>query len=705
VPTVYFSVDSELLRELGERLVGKPYIALAELVKNGYDADAFKVEITLDSIKKRILVTDNGHGMDEKEFKNFWMRVGSTHKEKQRYSRNLHRLMTGSKGVGRLSVQFLAKNLTLRTTSENDLNKSLVAKVIWEKAVSAGELTQAAVEYEIEESKTGFKKGTTIELTELKHKWTIEEVEGLASELWWLQPPFRVPPDATVDLKNVFEIKFISPFPAYEKAFNEGMDAILGIWEARIVGKNTKGKINFSIEFAGEEPIPFDWFIENCILEDGTWEIRIYNLRNRQPHKIKVDQARDYFKTFGGVHVYDGGFHLPYYGDPRNDWLRIELDHSHRLTLSELLPKELQVSKGLMFLPTNARIFGEVKVNTSEERDLNISITRDRLQESNAFRDLRKMLRYCLDLYAMQDKKRHLEVDEKQIDVKSSKMKSFEDVLQKYEPKVSKEVFKELKKDVEETSEKITTQAEKTAKQVSIVGPLATAGISSLAYQHELGKQFGFIEKIVEQLKGIEVNDSKLQQDLDRLIEDLSTWVNRARATNALFAYFGSAENTEIRERFKAKNVVEDIANQVQVLAREAKFDFSELDDKILLPKATLVEWGAIFQNVFINSFNAMVDSKKQLIKVSSISKWDGREIIVQDTGSGVDLEKAKDLFQPFVRKITISPERRALGYGGMGLGLTIVRLIANNIGCEVKFTSPEKGFSTAFSLKWKEFA
>lgn len=35
-----FTVDAVLLKELGERLVGKPHIALAELVKNAYDADA-----------------------------------------------------------------------------------------------------------------------------------------------------------------------------------------------------------------------------------------------------------------------------------------------------------------------------------------------------------------------------------------------------------------------------------------------------------------------------------------------------------------------------------------------------------------------------------------------------------------------------------------------------------------------------------------
>ena len=44
-------------------------------------------------------------------------------------------------------------------------------------------------------------------------------------------------------------------------------------------------------------------------------------------------------------------------------------------------------------------------------------------------------------------------------------------------------------------------------------------------------------------------------------------------------------------------------------------------------------------------------------------------------------------------------PERKALGYGGTGLGLTIVRLLANNIGCSVQFVDPEDGFKTAFSI------
>ena len=65
--TIYFTVDSQLLRELGERLVGRQYIALAELIKNSYDADATKVEILIQG--DCIEVSDNGHGITPEQLR------------------------------------------------------------------------------------------------------------------------------------------------------------------------------------------------------------------------------------------------------------------------------------------------------------------------------------------------------------------------------------------------------------------------------------------------------------------------------------------------------------------------------------------------------------------------------------------------------------------------------------------------------------
>ncbi|MBW2647428.1 MAG: sensor histidine kinase, partial [Deltaproteobacteria bacterium] len=197
--------------------------------------------------------------------------------------------------------------------------------------------------------------------------------------------------------------------------------------------------------------------------------------------------------------------------------------------------------------------------------------------------------------------------------------------------------------------------------------------------------------------------DEDLRKYLNDLKEDLSSWVDRAMSTNALFSYLADTENIEEKERFPAKKIVDEIKEQVKFLAKGVPIETSRIEKDLKLPNATLVEWGSILQNVFINAFNAMVDSDKKIIDVSSRSENGNHELLIQDIGVGVNLEDAESLFSPFVRKLVISPERRALGYGGTGLGLAIVDLIATNIECKASFVEPEKEFNTAFSLKWRE--
>jgi C4-dicarboxylate-specific signal transduction histidine kinase len=350
-----------------------------------------------------------------------------------------------------------------------------------------------------------------------------------------------------------------------------------------------------------------------------------------------------------------------------------------------------------------SRVFGVVNVNTSKEDDLNILITRDRLQEGDAFQDLRFMVRWALDFYALEEKKRSLKSTSLTKETEAPKFQKVEDVLVKYESDIPKKTYENLRKDLKETSDHIQTEAEATADRIGLIGPLATAGISSVAYQHELRRQFGTIDDIMRKINAITVKDEGVQKILDEVKESLSSLVEQARRTNAIFAYFGNAENLKARERFPARKTIQQIKDQVRFLMRGVPIDISKVDDQLLLPKASLVEWGAIFQNVFINAYNAMLDSEKKLIEVSSRIEDRNTEILVQDTGCGVDLKDVGNLFEPFVRKMEISPERQALGYGGMGLGLTIVRMVAHNALCEVSFVKPQKGFSTAFSLKWRE--
>jgi signal transduction histidine kinase len=162
-------------------------------------------------------------------------------------------------------------------------------------------------------------------------------------------------------------------------------------------------------------------------------------------------------------------------------------------------------------------------------------------------------------------------------------------------------------------------------------------------------------------------------------------------------------ENRTMVGRFKARSLIRDVSDQLGILMHGVHPTTYRVDDELLLPQAGYADWSAIFQNVLLNAVNAMLDMDEKTIDISSRADGDRRMILIQDTGVGVDLPISEELFKPFVRKLKISPERKGLGVGGTGLGLTIVRMIADIIGCNVSFTKPEDGFKTAFQIRWKE--
>ena len=741
---IEFSVDSALLRELGERLVGKPHIALAELVKNSYDADATKVEIEFG--KNEIEIRDNGHGMSQDEFRRFWMRVGSPHKQAERVSRKYKRPVTGSKGVGRLAVQFLADNLRLSTVSNSNDTSGIEAEVDWNQAVEAGELIKAKAYWKSKSSKTTFpeekKHGTTLILTGLHQTWTVGDLENLAKEVWVLQPPFRRKSVSSTENGAVFEVE-VKASESAVSVFERQMEAGLNQWIAKISGKlhndadtETIPYVEILIEFNDGSKVKYDYEVENCRVYQVEFEIRIFRLSGRQKDGIKVGEAKDYLDKFGGVHVYDSGFHLPYYG-PDTDWLGIERDHAARLNKSELLPPELQVFRGLQFLPTQRRIFGVVNIDTGRERTsagsrvikskgnlktesenrkeqikeddfLKIQVTRDRLADNGALQDLRKIVRFALDYYATETQRRN-QSPKIPPQVKngttpaSAGFEKVEAVLEYYEPQIPEDVFSDLKEQIRKTSEATESEAEEIVRKTRLLGSLATAGISALSYQHEIDKQLNLLEDVASDIAGIQVEDYETRIKLNKVSMTISGWLDRAKATRNLFSFMTDEDNRDLIRRFKARNTIEQIISQMGILLRTMKIDVSGVSDSLFLPEGSFAEWSSVFQNVLLNASNAMLDSREKLISVSSETHGKRKLIFVQDTGTGVNLKIAAELFEPFIRKLKLSPDNRALGLGGTGLGLTIVRMLATNLGCEVSFVEPESGYKTAFRLSWSE--
>jgi signal transduction histidine kinase len=719
--TIKFTVDSALLRELGERLVGRAHIALAELVKNSYDADATRVVIRFG--RDEIEVADNGHGMEFDEFERFWMRIGTPHKQSERFSRYLKRPMSGSKGVGRLAVQFLGRELRMETVSRKRSATPLSARVNWDEAIHAGDLTHAQARYEESTPKAPFpgrsRCGTRIVVSGLKQEWGAEDFKDLAREIWWLQPPFRSNPEVRGDQHENFEVTLKSPNEEQVREFQAQMRAYLDIWHARLVGKLVgenevrETNIALSLEFSDGERAKQSYSVQGTPLRLLEFEIRIYHLKHRQAHGIKVGEARNYLNEFGGVHVYDGGFHLPYYG-PDTDWLRIEIDHSHRLSASQLLPEGLQVAGGMTFLPTQSRILGVVHVSTARERAsretgdedyLKIQVTRDRLVDNRSFESLRKAVRWALDFYAMQEAKRSIAAAEasRPVEAPQEGVAHIEKALTLFRNEIPERAYKRLEAEIQQAARAVDAEERLGRARVGLLGALATAGISAVAYQHEVYKQFNLLRDIVHALKAIDVPNQPVRARLAEAVDRLEEWLDRARHTRALFSPLMEEENRSKRERLSARFVVEQVAEQTRVLLRGIKVETSKIEGGIRLPPGTFAEWSAIFQNVILNAANALLDAKEKRISVSSRSQGLNRELLVQDTGSGVDLAEAEELFEPFVRKLKVSQARRALGLGGTGLGLTIVKMLAEVLGCRVAFVKPTDGFKTAFQVSWRE--
>jgi signal transduction histidine kinase len=145
------------------------------------------------------------------------------------------------------------------------------------------------------------------------------------------------------------------------------------------------------------------------------------------------------------------------------------------------------------------------------------------------------------------------------------------------------------------------------------------------------------------------------------------------------------------------------VIDSVEPLLRGVPIDAESLSPDELLPAAALAEWTAILQNVLLNAVNAIVTSGAAgVIRVSYRVAPRKRSLRVEDTGVGIDLDMADRYFRAFERALPGHAGRDA-ALGGSGLGLTIVRIVANRIGCHATFVEPAEGYATAFELAWEE--
>jgi len=104
----------------------RPAQALAELIWNGLDAEATKVNVEVDRGELRldaIRVRDNGHGIPPEEAESLFSSLGGSWKRQAKKSKHGTRMLHGEEGKGRFRALALGRVSEWNVTARNAANQ------------------------------------------------------------------------------------------------------------------------------------------------------------------------------------------------------------------------------------------------------------------------------------------------------------------------------------------------------------------------------------------------------------------------------------------------------------------------------------------------------------------------------------------------------------------------------------------------------
>lgn len=221
------TVTSKIVSHLSIGLYRNFARAVKELISNAYDAGATKIKIKLDLERSptKIIIRDNGRGMNKTDIKDKFLKIGiltPLTEEKD----ELGRKRIGTFGIGCMSVFPYCKTIKIisKKRNENTIVEVIIdaERFFKQGTFDFGEDTKSMVPYQIYESDLPEKRGETIIILErlkphiveeLKHqeersvKSSIEKYGGYQKFIWSLSQyiPIDFPPDKK-DLRDFFKL-------------------------------------------------------------------------------------------------------------------------------------------------------------------------------------------------------------------------------------------------------------------------------------------------------------------------------------------------------------------------------------------------------------------------------------------------------------------------------------------------------------------
>jgi signal transduction histidine kinase len=350
---LHFKTNVQLKSIIGKDLINDDNIAILELVKNSFDADAKQVTVKYLNLKKnddktidsfsndtsRLIVQDNGLGMNLNDIQNKWLNIAYSGKKiiKTQHKRR----MAGAKGIGRFSCDRLGKYLNLYSKTSKD-GEYVKLTIDWKKFEIDDE------DKEIQSIPLQFKYITTEELKDLGfepfNQGVLLEIIKLRST--WAYSTFDKKKNINWDTE-----KLINPNQAFEdNDFGIYLDAPEFIDENEVLKDNDKfiGKVENRIF----DKLDFkSTSIEVSTIDSGTNILTklkdkgqtVFWINEKNPYypdiknvKATIYYLNPYAKAFftrqtgiqsvnyGSVFLFINGFRISPYGEVGNDWLGLD---------------------------------------------------------------------------------------------------------------------------------------------------------------------------------------------------------------------------------------------------------------------------------------------------------------------------------------------------------------------------------------------
>ncbi|MGC5166456.1 ATP-binding protein [Luteimicrobium sp. DT211] len=420
---------ARLLRTIGSDLISSDKVALIELVKNSYDADASVVLIRfhgpLEERKGRIEVWDDGHGMDVATLQRSWLDIATDTKRRRPRSDGGRRVL-GEKGIGRLAAARLGHEMMLVTRMTNaDEIKLLIdwtdfdredayldqIEVAWE--VGAPDLFSdfgAAVDtFSAAENETWHHgRGTVVQIDRLTRAWDREDLLELRTALTRLIRPrpgtvssLASAEDAEPDFQVILELVDVE----------EGLEDLAGPIDPSSELQTPHYSLTGSVDAQGSATLRYAQ--QDPPLEEDIGIKQLWTDEKRSPHvgpfdfeisvwdrdKTAIQRTlqetdaesaapsakdlkgfRDTLSEVAGVSIYRDGFRVLPFGESGDDWLGLDLRRVQTPTR--------RVS--------NNQIIGHVFIGADTNEGLKDQSNREGILAGTAYSDLQTLVKAAL---------------------------------------------------------------------------------------------------------------------------------------------------------------------------------------------------------------------------------------------------------------------------------------------------------------------